>query len=226
MSITGISYLLLSLGLMSFSWTFCNSWRKTKEGIAAFLSLILSIFATMCLLVAIGGVFFADNPAFLGIIIVVTSFLLTITSAVAAYLSFFFLSAKLSPWIGFFAILFWGLFVSFMTMFAEPRPFIEMGGALNWDLSFPINIFRFSLYLLTFPFLAFIFFRQSRISQNRDIRLKAVALVVVLVIGFLAVLTDFVLEPFLGVPAVTSDIIIGVLGVGILVCFLVPYFNR
>ena len=230
-AITGFSYLLMSLGLGGFALRFFQSWKITeketgKGGIGQLLFYFLSLFALICFLAAIGGIFFSENSQVLRQIVIITSFLLSLACAVGAYLIIYLRFRKVKPWTGFSVIFLLGVITTIITIFIPSQPFLEETGGINWDFQFPVYFLRFFLYLFTFPFLGSIFFQQFLISKDREVKIKSFGLGLIFLFGFLIAFMDFILKPIFKFEAINSDILTGILGTVLIICFILPLISK
>lgn len=227
---TGIAYSFLSFGLGIFAWRFFQSWQvtekklKRKSEAGKWLFSFFAIFTIICSITTVVALFFNQNVLILRWLVIFTSFLLTLGAAAAAYLVFYFTIPKVTPWYGFIGIFILGIITTVLSIFIFNEPFLEINGGLNWGLRPPVNFLRFSIYLVTFLPLSIIFLRQFCFTKKGDdIRIKSLALALILFIGLIVVYVDFILEPIFNLPAASSDILILFLSIILIICGLLPF---
>jgi len=221
-SSTGISYLLVSIGLGLFAFRFYQAWQSVKGLLGKLLFYFLVSFCLVTLCAAIGGLFFTHNQTALFWLFILSNLFLAVGGGIAGYLICWFEFPQISPWYGFWGIFALGILSLISSFVIEVKPFLDVSGAINWDFRFPVNFFQFLLYLFTFPCLIYIFFRQFCLSKDNDVKAKALGMVSILFLGFILAYTDLILEPVFQLTPIVSDFIGAILGILMIILIVIP----
>ena len=224
-SFTGIVYTFLTLGLTAISYRFFLYWRKAKEIISGFLFLGISIITVVCGFGILSGIFWAESPEKIRLTVIITSFLVALANSFFAYLTVYIKFPKISPWWGFGALFLFGMITSVLTIIVPVNPYLEATGGINWGIPLQIGILRALLYFLgCFPlFIATFerFIKRNIWSEEPALRIRAFLLGMLLLLGTIIPIDDFVVEPALGLHALISEVLILILaGVVILMYFI------
>lgn len=208
-SFTGLAYLLGFFAVGLLTYRFYQYWRREGTTISRIFFYFAGIFAFFMLITAIVGLFFAKNTLVLKGTVISAAFLQGLASATVAYLITYVKFPKISPWSGFIVVFLLGLTATALTIIIPFHPFLEETGAINWDFQPLANVFRFSVFLITFVPLIIILTQEFRASENPYVKARSFGMGLLLLFGLITGLFDFLLENILKLGAVSSDIVFG-----------------
>lgn len=222
---TGIVYIPLTLVLVYVAARYFRIWQATSNVLYRCLFHIFVCFVIICLSGALAGTVFSSSYSGIRYMLIISSFVLAYTNALIVFISIKESRIKISPWIGFAFVMIFGIVVTVLTMYAPILPFTELSGGVNWGMPEYIYYLRVAVYSL--GIIPFIVVMVRKFQKTTDSRKKQhyLFLSVLFCFFYLIVITDFILEPTLGIPALSSEvtILIGAL-VGSLVWFTANEF--
>lgn len=211
-SITGIAYLTLFFAVGYLIYRFFQYWKKEKD-IASKQSLyFVSLFGLFALIMAIAGLFFADNSFVLEKKVEIGAFIQALAFAVIAYHIIYLKFPKISPWFGFIPILILGLIAAILTVTAiEFNPFLEPSGAINWGFSsdlitVSVSVLRLFLFLIVLIPLIIILFSQFKNSEDSHFKGKTLGMGLALLFIVVGASLDFLLIGIFHLSAVWRDV--------------------
>jgi len=206
-STTGLAYLSLFIVLSYLIYRFLKYFQVKITTTSKLFFLLILPFWILSGIRTAGGLFFANDPAFLKLTIPLTSFLEAIAFAVGGYLFFYLKLPKFSPWFGFFPILILGLIVTFSNINTSFEPFLESSGAINWDIGaspFPILLLRFFLFGIIFVSLIFIY-KDSLKSPDLYVKKRAQRVIIFFLVGMVFLVFNFIFLKIFQIGAILSD---------------------
>ncbi len=220
-SFTGVVYSILSAGLIIIDWLFYRSWKREDALPAKILFFSSSAFTIVCMAPAIGGIFFAQSPEIIKLVLVVSGFFVGLGNAILGYLIFKLKFPRFSPWTGFLGILCLGTVVTILTAVIPFSPCLEKTGGIWWGLPLWLGFLRVFLYFLgCLPF-SFILFKEFRKSTDINVRAKSLTLAAFFTLAPLVAFEDFIIEPVFHIEALISEVLIVILSIFIaLIYFL------
>lgn len=201
-SITGIAYLTLFFALGYLIYRFFQYWKKEKDVAAKQSLYFVGLFELFVLLQTISGLFFADNPLFLGKTRGAGAFIQALAFAVMAYHIIYLKFPKISPWFGFVPILILGLIAAIFTITVIPfNPFLDLSGAINWGFpsgpfAVSVSALRLFLFFVTFIPLIIILFSQFKSTEDPYFKGKALGMGLALLFILVGASFDFL---FIGI---------------------------
>ncbi len=213
-SFTGIAYLLGFLAIGLLGHRFFQHWQKEKTIVSKMFFYLFSLFSLFMLIMAIVGLFFAKNPLAIKWLINIAVLIQNIGLATAAYIVIYLKLPRISPWLGFGTVFLLGLIPVFLIAVTPFTPYLEQSGGINWGVEalVPlIGIIRSFLFLAVLLPLTLILIQEIKSSQDYFIKIKAFGISVIIIFGIIIGLFDFILEPNLNLPAVSSDIALSIL---------------
>jgi hypothetical protein len=209
-SITGFSYLTLSLALSYFIYRTFQYWKKEKDTISKLILYIALIFSLFAIIQAIGGLFFATNLTFLRFGFNSGVFLQAVAFALMSYLSVHIkLSPKISPWWGFVPVFILGMIATYLNILNPPTPFLEPSRAINWNMSaVPTlgDVLRLFLFFVAFLPAIFIFLEQFKLARDVYTKRKAAGFILIFLFGIISASFDFIFINALKIGAFWRDI--------------------
>jgi hypothetical protein len=208
-SFTGLAYLLGFLAIGLLTHRFYQYWRREGTTISKLFFYFCVIISLFMLITAITGLFFAKNTQILKGAVISAAFLQGLASATAAYLITYLKFPKISPWSGFIVVFLLGLTATILTIVIPFNPSLEVNRAINWDFQPLVNIFRFSVFLITFVPLTVILIQEFRASENPYVKATSLGMGLLLLFGLITSLFDFLLENILKLGGISSEIVFG-----------------
>lgn len=229
-SSTGAAYLILFLAISFLTYRFFQYWLKNRDITSKYFLYFAVLMDIFALVRAVTGLFFANNTQILISSAVFATFIHGSVAAVCAYLIIHLNFPRVSPKIGFYAILFLALATTILYAILKPaHPYLESNGAINWGLSpatgpyLYFYILRFGLHLITFVPLLIILIRQFRASNVFYLKMRALGFSLVFFFGIITSLLDFFLIKILKFNAFGRDIVTGILGI---ILFVVIFITQ
>ncbi|MDO8504173.1 MAG: hypothetical protein Q7S60_05870, partial [bacterium] len=165
---------------------------------------------------AIGGLFFADNPKVLKLVVVSVIFFQSSAAAVLGYLIPYMKFPKFSPWLGFSIIFGSGILATILAVLTVAYPFLESNGVINWNLSPSSDILRPLIFLATLLPMGIILVRQGMLLQVKEARIKAIGLGWTFLSGVITSVIESTLKSVFKLGAISSDISVLVLAISML----------
>ena len=164
-SITGLGYLLLSIGLGVSAYR-CFETAEPKEGgkLAQLYGYFFTIFSLTAFVLGLACLFGNQLNMTRGLLLF-KDVLFALGCGTLGYLIIYFKLSKINPWWGFWPIFFVGIISLFIDLL-QGHPFITKSGGINWGLSPLGYVLLFSTFLFTFLPMSLILFQQSKFSQD------------------------------------------------------------
>ena len=223
---TSVAFILLGVGLGVCGWRFWSAYRKgvrdDKTGLLLSIFLFGFSFQTGVLL-GLGTLFSAGNPAGLLAVLVTANFFLTILALLGIYTSYYIFLPQKSPWPPMLIVFILGAITFILTIADPPQPFIAPSGGIEWNANFLISLFVFYLLLISIGAQLYIFGRLFFQAVTREIKLLSFALAVLAAGGIIDNFLRFII--LYGVEADfrtrVYDIGTAALGMGFIVVFVV-----
>ena len=217
-SITGLSYLIVFLVLGYLAHRFFQYWKKEKDTISKlwfYFAVTIEIFV---FIKVIGGLFFANNPAFLKITLDAAAFIQAFALATLAYLLAYIKFPRISPWVAFIPVFILGLIAAILTAIIPFNPVLEPSGAINWGfpsgmIPFATSVLRVFLFTTIFIPLIIVHFPQIKTSKDLYVKGKILGLSIVFLFLLLIAFLDFLLINTLKLDPILRDIGIIVFGI-------------
>lgn len=210
---TGLAYLSIFVVLSYLIYRFFVYFQKERTTLSKLFFLFIFPFWILAIIKIIGGLFFAENPAFLEFTVDAAAFLETVGLAIGAYLIIYVALPRISPWLGFSLVLSLGLLATALTAFVSFQPFMESSGAINWDydaFSWPLVFLRTFVFLIVFLPLILTYKRLLK-SPDLSVRDKARKSMVFFIVGVFMVVIDFIFIKTFHLGAVWRDFGLGAL---------------
>lgn len=205
-SLTGLAYLILFLSLGFLTFRFFQYWREKRDTTSKLFLLLIIPLALFALVRVISVLFFAKSTQALASSVIFVSFFQSLSAAVVAYLIIHLKFPKISPWVGFITIFFFGVIVTILTGSVQYHPTFGDKGVVDWG--FPSSgasviypILRLVIILATFFPLIIILFQQFKHSEDAFLRRRSLGLSLVLFLGIVLGFIDFVLNNILELKA-------------------------
>ncbi len=219
LSITGVIYLPLTLVLFFVTKRFFSFWHDdrsigTKDIYIAFL-----FFSLVCLTGTLAGTIFVGNTLWIQIMIIASSIFLSLANGFLGHLFLYYIKSKISPWLGFGVITFFGLFVTVLTIYLPFTPVVEKSGGINWGLPFSIMILRTIVYVLGILPLLVILPPRIKAIGIKSKKNNNVVLLILLMFILIIVFVDFIIEPLINADALLSEVIILIMAVVSLILY-------
>ena len=207
-SITGIVYFPIAFALMFVSYRFYNAWKEDGKTEEKILFLTFLFFGIVSFCGAFAGTIFTENSSGIKWMLILSSFFLTFANSLLVYLFIFSYFRKISPYWGFWFVFVTGMLLSIITIFSPIHPYLEKTGGIYWGMPAYINIGRFLIYLVGVGPLTVLYYRRF-ISENDSVKKnEALFLMLIFSLILLVVLVDFIVEPFSGIQALFSEIVL------------------
>lgn len=218
-SFTGLAYLFGFFAVGLLVYRFFQYWREEKTLISGLFVAFAALFCLFFLVTAIGGLFFAKNPQILKGVVVSAAFLQGLAAAIVGYMIIYIKLPRISPWLGFSVVFLLGLIATILTIITPFQPFLEASGAINWDTAplSQVQYLRFLVFLITFVPFGIVLLQQFRTTQDAKVRTRSLGLGLAFLFGLITALTDFLLETFLKLGAISSDIALAILSFVLLI---------
>jgi len=220
-SFTGFAFLILFLALGFLTYRFFQYWKKEKDLVSKLLLFFATLFALFTFIKTIGGLFFANNQAFLAGTINGGTFIQALAFAVIAYFIVYIKFPQISPWWGFIPIFILGLVATVLSITTPSYPFLEESGAINWGFpSATVSTLRFFLFFVTFIPVVIIFLQQFKTSKDSYVKRKSLGMILSLIFALVVSLIDFLLVSFLKLDPIWRDICSIVIGIILFITLL------
>jgi len=204
--LTGVAYLILFVALGFLALRFFQYWQKKKDATSKLFLFIILPLVLFALVRAISVLFFVWNLSVLKGSITVVAFLESLSAAAVAYYIIYSRFPKISPWIGFTIILFFGIAITAFSADIQYQPTVEEKGVIDWG--FPSGganvlypLLRLAVILVTFVPLVVVLFQQFLHSQDTFIKRRTLGLCLVLFLGIILGSIDFIFNNILGLKA-------------------------
>ncbi|OHA67070.1 MAG: hypothetical protein A3C82_02335 [Candidatus Wildermuthbacteria bacterium RIFCSPHIGHO2_02_FULL_47_12] len=224
---TGLSYLIGSAVLSLLAMRFFRSWRQERSLPAHMLFFFVLFLLIFFILTTILSLFFAQSASALKFVTVMAIFLQGISLSFLGYLLLRMQFPSVSPVLGPLCILLASLVFTVLAMLDPYAPSLHAEGlVIQWNVPLYINIPRMFLFLLTFLPLAWVFFQEYRMTQERKAKRKALGLAIVMSTGFVMTIFDFLVERLFGLSEIMSDIWLNVLFSVLFFVVLLPAWSK
>jgi len=224
---TGIAFLIASFGFGFCAFRFFNAFQKigglrSGSRIGVLLSVFFIGLAFHSLVLAIGGLFFANIPDALYALVTIDHLILGVDTALGVYLGFYVLFPRFSPWPATILTLIFGLLVTWFTITTHPLPHIVEGRSIDLGLSQWLNTYLYYLLLLNIAVPFLIFTKNLFYAKTRDVKTISIIIVILTIIGLINVSIKFtaLLSHITSFQTYISDILLGVLGLLFIAAFL------
>jgi len=231
-STTGIAYLLLFISSGFLTYRFFQYWQSSKDIVSKCFLCLVAMITLFALVKTIIGLFFTTNIPILQLSTAIGSFIQGVNAAIVTYLIMYLKFPKISPWVGFWTMLFLGMTVTalFFPIAMQSQPTVDAFGAIKWgfiqhaDFNY-IFIMASRMFILVIGMvpIIIILIQQSITTGHSYVRKKAFGLSVVLSLGVLIGLLDFVLVDVFGLKSVSRDIVTGFLSI---ILFFLVFFTQ
>jgi hypothetical protein len=222
-SYTGLAYLLGFLALSLLTFRFFQYWRQERNKISKIFFLITVVFSLFMLVVAVGGLFFSNNPSVLKMVEIVSVFIQSFAFALVSYLIIYIKFPQVSPWSGFFIFLLLGFLATFLNTITPFQPYLEESGGINWDVQPAPTIVKTILFLSTLLPMVWITYGQFKNAKDKASKIKSFGILLFFVYGTLITIFDFFFINILKLPAVSNAITMGVRSI---IAFLGIFFTQ
>ena len=220
-SFTGVAYLILFLALGFLTYRFFQYWKREKDPVSKLLLFFAALFALFSFIHTIGGLFFANNQAFLIGAINAGSFIQALAFSVIAYFIIYIKLPQISPWWGSLPVLILGLVAAILTVAAPACPFLEESRAINWGFPFGVqSILRFFLFFAIFIPGVIIFLQQFKTSKDPYAKRKSLGIALSLIFALMVGLLDFLLINLLKLDPIWRDMTSIAIGIILLITLL------
>lgn len=225
---TALVQLFGSFVLSILAYRFYQTYRETEDSVSRFFFYFVSIFAFYFFFDGLGILFFAYNSLILKLSVFGAIFFQSLACAVTCYLVFYFLFPKINPWFGFLFVCILGLGVTILAFKTPFSPFLDSAGAIkfiSWNVPLIIGFLQFLIFFITFIPLACVFLLYSKISKKHFLKIRSLAMMVVVLLGLNAAFIVFFLQDFLKLHPLTGDIALGIFGLFLFLFLLYASFQ-
>lgn len=226
---TAIGFSFSSLGFAFCGIRFFNAFQKVGGSRAGRkIGILLSAFflsnALQHGLLAIGSLFFAKNSEALYRVVVIDHLLLTIATLIGVYLVFYTIFPSISPWPAVIATSILGITVIGLTGITHPRPFVDLNGGVDWNMSPWLEFFLSYLLFSNIGALLAVFIHSFLQAKSREVKTISLIIVVLALMGLINVFRRFLLSGtmpnFLKTPI--HDLTLAVIGLLFIGVFIAP----
>lgn len=219
-SFTSIVYFPVTLAFAIIAYRFFKEWEEEKTHESFFYFLAFLSLTLVCFTGVLTGAVFTGSAGIKSMI-VLSNILLTLANAFFAYLFFHTRFPRLSSWWGFSFIFLFGMFVTVLMITGSINPVLEPSGGVNWGMPLDIGFMRSLIYVFGMGPFSYILFKELVTTEDNSLIRKNLLLVLFFSMTILVVLFDFIIEPFFGMKALFSEVLILILAViGMVVYFI------
>lgn len=174
-SYTGIIYIFSALIFGFSSYKFYKVWQKQKNFVSKIFAYLFGFIAIAFLIDgSFGGIIFLESSEIMNWIMVLGFLTFGIPLGILGYLAVYLNFPKISPKIGFFAMLFFSIGIGILNIFYPTRVFLEPTKFINWEFHPLVGILRSLSFVIPSIFLTVAFFRQARITVDKRIKTRAI----------------------------------------------------
>lgn len=224
---TAISFFLSCLGLCFCGIRFFKAFQKiggprTGNRIGILLSTFFLATALQHGILALGSLWFADNPEALYITFTIDNIVLLLATALGVYLTFYILSPTTSPWPAVTGIFVLGVTVIISTIAVHPLPFINVNGGMEWNIPRWLSVILSYLIFLNIAPLPAIFIPAFLCAKSREVKSTSLVIIILSLLGIMNVSFRFLFPVSLTLDLRTRifDIILAGIGLVLIVAFL------
>jgi len=207
-SLTGISYIPLSLVLLYITYRYYRSFANTGKTFYRVLHYVFGIFSLVSITGALAGTLYTSRPEGIRMMLYLSSFLLSFGNAFLVLFWIREFKIRISPWAGFSTILLFGLFITILTYQNQFEPFIEASGGINWNLPVHISLLRALVYIIGIVPVIFLMFIRFQKSSHSEEKKEYLFLALLFSLFIVIVMTDFIIEPLFKMQALFSETMI------------------
>ena len=228
-SLSGLVYIILMFALGLLTYRFFQYWRDKQDSTSKLFFLFSFSYTIMTAIRGFFALFFLYNKDILLYSISLVAFMEAVGAAVVAYLVFFVKFPKISPWVGFFAMLLYGLSMVYLTTQVPYDVTIGEFGSIDWNyhldgFTITFSILRALLLFLTFiPFMAIIV-EQASNAKDIVVKKRSIGLSFILLVAAIIGVVDFIIVSLLRLSIFYRDVVLIFLGV--FVFFLVVFTQK
>ncbi len=175
LTITALSFLLLSSGLACCGWRFLAALRQAKNStglhtIGRLLSALFFLSATYNGIIGLGSLFFSKSPNGLFIIAILAHLLLTALALVSVFTVYYIFWPKDSARLLLGTLGMTGSAGTLFYLTAKLRPFVTTEHSINWNLSPGLALLTFCLLTISLLATLYIFAQLFRKTNSRSLK--------------------------------------------------------
>ncbi len=223
---TAVAFSFSSVGLAICGFWFYKAFQKiggqrAGKTIGILLSALFLGIALQHGILALGGLFFANNSEALYAILTIDYLVLAITAAFSAYMAFYILLPKFSPWPATVAIFLLGVLETSLIIAAHPQPFIDTKNSIDWNLPGWLNALPYILLLINIGSVFAIFTKNFFHTTTRTGKSISFVIAILALAGIINV--SILFTPLLSAPVLRTyffAILMGTIGLTFIVFFL------
>lgn len=205
---TGIVYIPFTVILAYLAYRYYKLYLTNGRLLYNLLHYTFGIFAFVCLTGALAGTYFSHSASGIRLMIIISAFLLSFGNAVLGYIFILESRIRISPLYGFIPILTLGFIASVITIFTPIHPFVESSGGVNWGMPDYLYQLRVAVYSLGIIPVTVVMFRNFNKTTDSKEKKHYLFLGILFSFFMMIVITDFILEPVLGIEALYSELMI------------------
>jgi len=225
-TLTTLAELIGFLATSLLAYCFYIIYQKDNSVLSKLFFYITVFFSLYFFFTGFGLLFFPQSSLILKTLVVIAVFLESLACAIMGYAVIYLSSPKIKPFYGFLFIFILGLLITIFTIKIPFSPVLESAGAvntINWNTPFIIGIFQFLIFFITFIPLSILFFHYSKFLKLPFIKIRAIGMGLMILLGLNAAFIDYFLEGFLNLIPLCSDFAIGFFGICLILTLI--YFS-
>lgn len=221
---TGLVYIPFTTILAYISFRYFKLWRNEPDSYFYRILFYLFVILTLISLTgALSGTYFARSIPGIRLMLILSSFFLSIGNGLLTFIFFKESNFKVSPNLGFLVTFTLGLAVTYLTIVVPIHPYVEEMGGVNWGMPDYLDYLRVSVYLIgIIPFLLLVI---KKFSQTSDVSEKKHFLLLIILFSefLLIVIADFIIEPLFDYQAFFSEVMIIIASILSIAAYITTY---
>jgi len=167
-SFSGLTYLFGFFVTAFLSYRFFQYWQREKTYTAKNFFYFIVIFASFCLITALGAILFPQNLIFLKGVVISATFLQGLAYAFLGALTVYLKFPRFSPKYGFGLVFLLGIIGTILIAALPFNPHLMENNWIDWDIQFWPGVFRLTVHLLAFLPLGVIMIQQGLSSLESE----------------------------------------------------------
>jgi len=196
-SFSGLTYLFGFFVTALLSYRFFQYWRREKTYIAKNFFYFIVIFASFCLITALGSILFPKNSIFLKGIVISATFLQGLAYAFLGALTVYLKFPRFSPKYGFGLVFLLGIIGTILAAALPFYPYLMENNWIDWDIQFWPGVFRLAVHSLAFLPLGVIMIQQGLSSLKSEAGGREVGLGLIFLLFSISTPLIFIIKGFL-----------------------------
>ncbi len=219
-SFTSIVYFPITIAIAIIAYRYYKEWRENNKEDSLFYFLAFATLSLVCSTGVFTGTILPDKEGII-LMLIVSNYLVALSNGFFAYIYVYYRFHKISPWWGFSIVFGFGIFVTVLMELNQLTPALEPSGGVNWGVPIWIGALRGVNYMLGMVPLMTVLYRQLRATEDRMIITNNLFLMLFFTLPLIVVVFDFVIEPWLNILALFSEVVILILLIlGMLIFFI------